>query len=168
MDSLEFLHSIWEVQGEGFVVVSLRRGPLEWQDLAFKYGRDPIEIPDKGLGDVYFCPNLFERPRRRKGLMRPSRWLYADLDQVDPLGIEAQFGKVLHPSIAWESSPCRYQAMWLLDRALKEDEHQEINRAMTYQLEADKGGWDATQVLRLPGTINHKYSEEPEVKLLWT
>lgn len=40
------------------------------------------------------------------------------------------------------------------------------NRNLTYSIGADKGGWDFTQVLRIPGTVNRKYKEKPVVKLL--
>ena|ERR1700691_987237 len=168
MDALEFLHEVWgkqQVDGlrGGFAFLSLRRDDHSWLDIAFRYGEDVIEIPNPREGDVYFCPNLFERPKRRKELVLPSCWLYADLDQVKPLHTEA----VLSPTIAWESSPDRYQALWHLDRSLWADEHSRLNRKLTYALDADKGGWDLTQVLRIPSTINHKYAEKPEVKLLW-
>jgi hypothetical protein len=93
----------------------------------------------------------------------PSCWLYADLDAVEPIKSDAE----LSPTIAWESSPGRYQALWHIDKHLPEEQHIMVNRKLTYALGADKGGWDITQVLRVPGTINHKYAEKPKVKLLW-
>lgn len=163
MDALKFLEHVWTEQGEGFAFVCLRCGPTLWRDLAFKFPRDPIELPDAALGDVYFCPNLFSRPCRRQGLVLPSCWLYADLDAVPPPQADAE----LSPTIAWESSPDRYQALWHIDKHLAAEAHSAVNRKLTYALGADKGGWDITQVLRVPGTINHKYAEKPEVKLLW-
>jgi hypothetical protein len=167
MDALEFLHSVWSEQGEGFAFLSLRESPGQWRDLAYKYPVDEIEIPDAKLGDVYFCPNLFTRPRRRKGLVLPSCWLYADLDTVEPDAVVALLGNKMKPSPTWESSPGRYQCMWHIDMALEEEAHSHLNRKLTYKIGADKGGWDITQVLRVPGTINHKYAGKPEVKLLW-
>jgi hypothetical protein len=41
-----------------------------------------------------------------------------------------------------------------------------MSKKMAYFLKADKGGWDLTQVLRIPGTPNTKYPERPMVKLL--
>lgn len=165
MDALDFLEHVWKQQGEGFAFVSFRSGPTSWRDLAFKFPRDEIKLPDAALGDVYFCPNLFSRPRRRRGLVLPSCWLYADLDRVKPP--EGDDEQSLVPTIAWESSPDRYQALWHIDKHLPEEQHSQVNRKLTYALGADKGGWDITQVLRVPGTINHKYNEKPEVKLLW-
>lgn len=173
MDALGFLQEVWGKQGEGFAFLSLRSSPASWQDLAFKFPHDVIELPDPTLGDVYFCPNLFSRPRRRKGLVLPSCWLYADLDKVKPprykgnLEMRLIGEPSLQPSIAWESSPGRYQALWHLDKHLPKIAHSQLNQKLTYALGADKGGWDLTQVLRVPGTINHKYAEKPKVKLLW-
>ena len=164
MDSLEFLYEVWGKQGQGFAFLSLRRDSSSWMDIAFKLGVDEIEVPDPSEGDVYFCPNLFSRPRRRKELVLPSCWLYADLDTVVPIHED---GAVLSPSVAWESSPGRYQALWHMDEMIEPQRHSELNRKLTYMLGADKGGWDLTQVLRVPGTINHKYTDKPEVKLLW-
>lgn len=177
MDALEFLEKVWSEQGEGFAFLSFREDgdPTSWRDLAFKFPGDTIAIPDSKLGDVYFCPNLFSRPRRRKGLVLPSCWLYADLDTVKPPSVDdppmrkrkTSDNPVLEPTIAWESSPGRYQALWHIDQHLPEEAHSKVNQKLTYALGADRGGWDITQVLRVPGTINHKYAGKPEVKLLW-
>jgi RepB DNA-primase from phage plasmid len=170
MDALEFLHAVWGKQGKGFVFLSLRTGPNEWLDLSYKYPQDEIEIPDPKDGDVYFCPNMFSRPRRRKELVLPSCWLYADLDEKKPprrITGSIQDEVALEPTMAWESSPERYQALWHIDKHLDRESHELLNRKLTYALGADKGGWDITQVLRVPGTLNHKYADKPEVKLLW-
>jgi RepB DNA-primase from phage plasmid len=122
---------------------------------------EQLWLPDDDE-DIYFSPNVFKRPLRRQGLALESRWLYADLDTVNPEGIEGK----LRPTIAWQSSPGRFQAMWLV-QPLEPEIHQRLNKQLTYRLGADLSGWDITQVLRLPGTINHKYETDPEVRLLW-
>jgi hypothetical protein len=168
VNPIDFLVEVWSKQGQGFGFVSLRRTDLSWYDKALKVPDDfttDLELPDRDEGDLYFTPNLFSRPRRRKELMLPSRWLYADLDTVDPIRIEVDDWP--RPTVAWESSPKRYQCLWLLDRKLTLAEHSQVNKQLTYAVGADKGGWDATQVLRLPGTLNHKYEGHPEVRLLW-
>jgi hypothetical protein len=49
--------------------------------------------------------------------------------------------------------------------SLKETE--DMNKKLAYSVGADHGGWDITQVLRIPGTRNHKYPQAPYGKLLW-
>lgn len=106
--------------------------------------------------DVYFPPNVFDGKRRIEQNVAPEKVLYADLDPVDPNSLGD-----LRPTIAWESSPGHYQAVWILDRERtgatwpgKE------NHRLTVALEADPSGWDATQLLRVPGRPNFK----PEYK----
>lgn len=44
----------------------------------------------------------------------------------------------------------------------------QLSRRIAYhEPGADKGGWDVTQVLRLPGTRNHKHSPPHPIELLW-
>jgi hypothetical protein len=95
--------------------------------------------------------------------MLPSRWLYADLDDVDPFTIEDKY----MPTSAWQSSLHRYQCLWLTPHPLDPNLHQRINRQLSTVLKADPGGWDATQVLRLPGTKNYKYDPPSPVTVLW-
>lgn len=83
--------------------------------------------------------------------------LWADLDEVDPRECK------IKPTIAFESSPGRYVGLWIVDKEIEES----INRRLTYHLGADHGGWDLTQVLRVPGTTNYKYSSTPRVRILY-
>lgn len=114
--------------------------------------------------DVYFSVTRFASKGRRISDTLPSRWLFADLDKVDPVFLDEEG---LQPTIAWESSPGRFQSLWELDRTLRPETLARVNRALSYALGADRSGWDLTQVLRPPGTFNHKYSPKAHVELLW-
>ena len=118
-----------------------------------------LHIPDRS--DVYFCPVVFSEPHRRKEHALPTNLLWADLDPVHPDACR------IRPSIAWESSPGRFQALWFLNREVTADEASQLSKRIAYADGADKGGWDVTQVLRLPGTKNFKYKAAPDVRLLW-
>jgi len=111
--------------------------------------------------DVYFTPLSYREPSRKKALANSSPWLYADLDPVDPRRIS------LKPTIAWQTSPGNFQAMWRLSRSVAPTQHSDLNQRLTYAVGADKGGWHLTKVLRLPGTYNHKYNRRTQVRLLW-
>ena len=113
---------------------------------------------------LYFSVGQFKRKGRAYEDALPTDWLWADLDEVHP-STAAEFE--LLPTVAWESSPGRYQALWRLNRELLPKVQSKLNQALSYFLGADHGGWDLTQVLRLPGTRNFKYPSAPEVKLLW-
>ena len=162
-----FVRSVWNQQGSGFGFLCLRHagqvGPGSWENIPIRFPEQKLVLPDVDDGDIYFTPNLFSGPKRHKVNVLPSRWLYADLDEIDPLNIDETFA----PSVAWESSPGRFQGLWLLPRPLSPMTHGTVNKALTYHVGADKSGWDATQVLRVPGTKNFKYPDEPTVDLMW-
>lgn len=163
MEPLEFLDIVWS-GSSGYVFIP-QRGSRWVEGRAYKWPQERDEI-DKRLRnaqgrDQYYCPNLFNKPERRKEYVQNPKWLYSDLDSVNPKKIS------LKPTIAIQSSPGRYQALWKLSRSLKPPRHEEINRALTYSTGADRGGWDLTQVLRVPNTQNHKYPGRVTVKLNW-
>lgn len=149
-----------------------KRGP------SFRWPNDRAEIKtylEKHLAeghDVYWCPSLFEFPTRRSDVAMDEHCLWADLDEADPREM-----RDYPPTIAWESSPGRYQALWLAS----EGDFQGAswpgneNQRLTYLLGADPSGWDTTQLLRLPGWPNFKPDRveanggtAPKGKLLWS
>ena len=140
---------------------------------AFKWPQDREKIlrhmADHQDHDLYWCPSLFEYPHRREDLAMDEHSLWADLDEIDPETI-----KDYRPSIAWESSPGRYQALWLAASGDFQGASWpgNENQRLTYYVGADRSGWDTTQLLRVPGWVNHKLDYEqdghsPIGKLLW-
>jgi len=117
------------------------------------------DLVDRGR-DVYFAPVCFNGPRRQENAKRVT-WVWADLDFVHPEKLK------LRPTIAWQSSPGRYQALWELSELVPAEDAAECGKRMAYAEGADKGGWDVTQVLRIPGTRNFKYPSGPVVESLW-
>lgn len=103
--------------------------------------------------DCYWCPSLFESRQRKMENAMDEHCLWADLDEVDPNDI-----KDYPPTVAWETSPGRFQALWILNAGDIQGASWpgKENQRMTYYLGADQAGWDTTQLLRLPGWKNHK------------
>jgi len=124
---------------------------------AYRWPRERQAILDH-LGahaedDVYFAPNLFDGKRRIEQNVAPEKNLYADLDPVDPRTLGD-----LRPTIAWESSPGHYQAVWVANaERVGASWPGKENHRLTVALEADPSGWDATQLLRVPGRPNFKW-----------
>lgn len=153
-------------------------GKKGFHTVAFEWPGERDEIIDHMLRhqneDLYWCPVIFSEPHRQENLAQEEFSLWADLDEADPHRIEAQW----KPSVAWETSPGRYQALWLLADPVEEDLYGAAraageNRLMTHMLGADPSGWDITQLLRVPGWANHKpeYSapgRRAQGKLLWS
>jgi hypothetical protein len=151
---------LWAKQPGAVFCISTKSEVGGWRDHFF--GRTEMDDMERLVQarrdhDVYFCPHGFSRPTRRKQFAVSPCCLYADLDEVDPEAI------AWIPTIAIESSPGRYVGVWVTDRPIRE----QLNRRLTYTIGADRGGWDFTQVLRVPGTLNHKYSPALLVRTLW-
>lgn len=153
---------LWKTLPGKYFCISTRDTFKKWEDHFFKkseFGDIPEFIEENMHKDVYWCPHGFSKPRRLKEFAEVPKLLWADLDEADP----RELGK-LTPSIAWESSPGRYAAIWKIDDYMTET----LNRRLSHHIDADPGGWDITQVLRVPGTKNYKYTNAPRVKLLWS
>lgn len=173
MGPAELFDLAWGDQ-RGYVSLATRDPDLDkrdtgyWRDRMFEWPADRdrilafIDKAKTSSKDTYFAPAVFSSRSRSSKAVTTLHTLWADLDEVPPDTIPRQFT----PTAIWESSPGRYQALWKLKRPLNVAEQQQLNQRLTYAIGADKGGWDITQVLRIPGTRNHKYESAPKVKLL--
>lgn len=154
---------LWKQQpGDYFVLCTKRDGDWKERFIHRDNLSDVDDLIQKYMNaecDLYFCPHGFSAKKRTKANSVKPTLLWADLDEVDPRDLM----DVLHPSIAWESSPHRFQAIWKIDAEMTED----MNKRLTYKIGADKSGWDLTQVLRVPGSWNYKYSAPVQGRLLW-
>jgi ribosomal protein S25 len=107
-----------------------------------------------GTHDVYYCPMILTMPKRMKQYIGPCSVIWADLDECHP--------DFLHvaPSIVVETSPGRFQALWRLKQAAAPADAEQVAMRIAYahqQDGADISGWDLTQLLRVPFTMNWKY-----------
>lgn len=182
-EQLKVLTRVWGAQRDGYVFLPWIKGDTNTKEQrrknyhegrAYEWPRERRAILEHlqthENDDVYFCPNLFNGKRRNEEMADAERTLWADLDEVDP----RKLGD-LKPTIAWESSPGRYQGVWLLDRMRHGASWPgKENHRLTYAIGADPSGWDATQLLRVPGRPNHKpeYKEDNggdavKGRLLW-
>jgi hypothetical protein len=168
MKPVDFLFQVWNhVCEQGDYVFLSTRGENKkgWNDYHFKFDssikgrvRDWLRQQNPAARDVYFCPLPFKAPERLAKNVKPVNLLWSDVDDGDPY--------LLRPTVLWESSPTRHHALWFLKERMHADDAAQLNKSVTYHLGADKGGWDLSQVLRIPGTFNHKYESKPEVKLV--
>lgn len=116
--------------------------------------------------DQYFCPNAFSKPRRKQRYALPTRFGWCDIDESDPDAYDPW------PSLVWETSPDRYQALWSWDKYHEPDEAEGFSKALAYRHGGDRNGWTITKMLRLMGSVNHKPKyDEPFVHTVacdWT
>ena len=166
MSPENFLMKIWNDQEGRFFCLTTKSLNGRWREFFFEkpFRKDIFKrfIEMRTDQNLYFCPHGFTENKRQKEFAASTSYLWADLDEVDPQDLD------LEPQVAWESSPNRYAALWKLNRSYGVKEAESKNKTLTYAIGADKGGWDFTQVLRIPGTFNYKYKDHPQGKLLWT
>lgn len=162
-----FLNSIWIVKkGHAFIGTKSRKTGA-WRD-------HPIDMRN-GLRDVtrtllqysredydlYFTPNRFSKPVRKKEFGLPTDLGWCDIDQADP----EEFRPL--PSIVIRTSPGSYQGIWKWDKCVSPAKAEAYSHALTYRYGGDPGGWSITKYLRLPYTYNHKKEYNlPRVLLL--
>lgn len=164
---LEFLREVWG-ERKGWIDLPSKVGGY-WVPWHHRWPCDGGIIEERVRScvedgeDLYFSAAMFNRRGRDIRTVLSSGWLWADLDEVDA-GAVARQG--LLPSLVWQSSPGRFQALWRLDRRLRPEVQSRLNRRLSYTIGADRGGWDSTQVLRIPGTRNFKYEGGPTVEVV--
>jgi hypothetical protein len=125
---------------------------------------------DEGL-DCYFCAHLLlngEPPAdeqrgttaRYKENAAALHALYAELD-----GPKLPVGD-LEPPCVVESSPGRWHCYWPMSDSLPPEVGEAMNKRLATAIGADTSGYDLTQLMRVPGTVNYKYDEKPVVRLM--
>jgi len=171
-DIKTFFNLIFGRTNEGYICVSFysteAKGKRKMTERFFRY---PDQVGDAARAaadgmydsDVYYCPQLFETARRTKDTVKSCPTLWADLDSCPPNKMQVK------PSVIVESSPGRYQALWRVAQALPPHVAEDLCKRIAYfhaEDGADRSGWDLSQLLRVPTTINYKYSGEPTVNVI--
>ncbi len=113
--------------------------------------------------DCYFAPAVFSKPRRLKENVTHSNVLWADFDKLPDSGLP-EFE--LHPTAVVQSSAGKFHVYWALASSVGTEKLEELNRGLAYAFKADKSGWDANQLLRIPDTFNYKYDTPQSVAIL--
>lgn len=163
--SCRFVGELWDYPSHAVTFIGTRRGE-RWRDHAIK-GDDRAAQVAKVLAkhspdrfDIYFCPSAFSEPYRRAEFALPSHHAHCDIDAADPAGYDPQ------PNILWETSPGRFQGIWIWNEAAEGRIAEQYSKAIVYKQGGDRSGWSITKMLRVPGTINHKAAYEKPVVTL--
>lgn len=151
MKGAAFLKHVWQQQPLGYHFVIYRVNG-RWHEKCI--GLDEfyhLNLVMPATGDMYFAPNVFSEPIRQKEYCLPSRVMYQDLDEVEPVECP------LYPDLSWETSIGRWQGLWMLEgQAIEPPEFAALNRGLNRACGADPGTWNLTRVLRVPGSWNGK------------
>lgn len=173
-----FFRLLFGTQVEGYVCVAyinMSGGKKTIREEFFKY---PEELPNmlhniaqnQASANSYFCPQLLKsnqrlpgtRSARTKENIKVCTAAWSDLDTCDPSLL------LVPPSFTLQTSSDRYQALWVFDSPVEPSVAEQISKNIAYHHVtdgADSGGWDLTQLLRIPLTYNMKYQLPVEVKV---
>lgn len=166
----EFFTYIWG-DGRCFVYLPVKNESWEhiWQKFMYSWPRQKDAIVRHVFkhnatgGDAYFSPVRYSAAKPIKENVVDSLFLWADLDGNAPTDWSDL--PIPEPTLIVQSSlPGHEHVYWRLDEPIKLDVIEDRNLAIARCLEADLSGWDANQVLRVPGTMNYKRMEPVEIK----
>jgi hypothetical protein len=109
--------------------------------------------------DVYFCAHQLTARRRVKENAASVGALWCETDGAD---LNAS---PIKPTAVVESSPGHFHCYAKLEHPIAPSKAEELNKRWALSFGADTSGFDLTQLLRVPGTRNHKYPDAPVVTL---
>lgn len=159
----QFFEYIWgEAQGYAYVPVKEPKSE-SWETHFFQWPLRKDEIVKHVLeyapvAEVYYGPALYIQPTQPiPENILGSNVIWAEFDGNTPRG-GILGDKIPHPTMRVRSSFEGHEHLyWHLDYfETDRNKIEDINRAIAYTLQADTSGWDSTQILRPPGTKNHK------------
>lgn len=112
--------------------------------------------------DTYYTPGIFKEgsltKEKENGWRAKSCWI--DLDGAEAVRRACQLMLdnpwIPEPTYKLQTSPNGQHWYWILDDYVDAAIINNVNRRLTYFLDADKACWDISHVMRPPETHNHK------------
>jgi len=152
LNTREILTDMWDRSEGKHVFLPTMKDGVWREGWAFDKKSVSFGVVDGDTAEVnqYFTPHTYIGEQRRKGMLANPAVIYADLDGdhvVEPR---------LAPSLIVATSRGHYHAYWYLDEPADYIQWEEAAKGWSQEINADPGGWDATQVLRWPVSANHK------------
>lgn len=141
---------------EGYVYAPLKFSD-HWEEHYFDLPKERPQLErhiqsNGNQCDVYLSPAVYAHKSPTKKAIKNLQVAWVEFDGSEML----DFTNVPIPSALVQTSfQSHVHAYWRIDAT---DLHtvEDLNRRLTYHLQADSSGWDATQLLRPPETMNWK------------
>jgi len=154
-DHLEFLFK----NDSGYVYSPVKKADGNWVPRFFNWPLEATALADylvteSASSDVYLSPVIYKEKRIANDAISHSNVVWIEFDGKR----ELKWTEIPEPdAIIQTSSSTHLHCFWRTDQ-LNVETLEDINRRLTYYLEADSSGWDAVQVLRVPDTMNYKHN----------
>lgn len=117
-------------------------------------------LEHKDKHDVYFTPALFDSANSTMEHVVGANCFWVELDNEPN-----ESPSLPPPTLKIQSSTGKFHWYWQLEGLVSTEKLNQINKSLGFILNADDSGWDATQILRPPQTLNHKYDPPLPVSL---
>lgn len=161
VSSKEFARKIWSLSKGDWVFVPHMRDGSRWVEGKALH-KEQDYFPIDPTCDVYFTPLSYVSPQRKAGNLGDPGVMFADVDsRIDPRLLSD-----LPPSAVVQTSAGHSHMYWFLRNPVAPQRWATANKGLTKMIGADPAGWDATQVLRIPGTENYKHTPPEQVRLI--
>lgn len=156
----EFLEELYGEQ-EGWVYCPTKNPETAfWQQYFFQWPEQKDQIlthisQQSRVNESYVAPALFNKASDKKVDFKGSHYVWAEFDGNAPESLPVG---IPNPSIRIQSSEKGHEHWyWRLNRFETESGVlEQLAKRLAYTLDADRSGWDSSQVLRPPGTLHHE------------
>lgn len=165
-DLRKFLNFLFSGQ-KGYIYVPIKHKTGAWEQKFYRWPDEKFDLEawiesSKTESDVYIAPALFSEKSSAKDKVIGAQVVWVEFDGQKDIDTSS----CPNPSMVIRTSlPTHKHVYWKIPWA-NAATIESLTRRLTYSLDADTSGWDCNQVLRPPGTINHKRSQPTKLEEL--
>lgn len=158
MDDLDYYLDVLFEGLEGYVYSPIKK-PNKWEQNFFSYPEQRQELKEhiqtrSSEGDIYISPAVYSAKDAHKPSIKALQCIWVEFDGNETIN----FKNVAEPTMMVQTSLKTHNHCYWRVGHLDQQTVEDYNRRLHYHLDADYSGWDAVQLLRPPGTFNHRRS----------
>jgi RepB DNA-primase from phage plasmid/Primase C terminal 1 (PriCT-1) len=126
-----------------------------------------LQESNEAGNNIYIAMNAYQSSKRTEKNVSAVRTVWAEIDDNGRENLNKVFASTIlpEPSIVTETSPNKFHAIWKTENMTVE-EAKALLKAICTEFNGDSNAIDAARVLRLPGFVNRKYEDRPEVEVV--
>lgn len=155
---MNLFESLKHLYGDEIIGVSLKDSSGKFTNYTVKWKEAESYLKYKDNHDVYFSFTPLKSTDGGRRLSNASTAWCFGVD-IDDAPIPAEW----YPQIIWESSPNKYQGVYIVDHEMDTDTIFRIAKGLSKKFGYDPGSVDAVHLFRMPTSVNHKYPGNPPV-----
>jgi hypothetical protein len=117
--------------------------------------------------NIYIAMNVYQSSKRTEKNVSAVRTVWVEIDDNGRENLNKVFASTIlpEPNIVTETSPNKFHGIWKT-KDMSVEEAKSLLKAICKEFNGDSNAIDAARVLRLPGFVNHKYEDLPEVEVV--